>query len=170
MPPTAGTQAMTSGGARSLGSDVAECRRASRGFSLVELLVVLAIIALVLVAIPNILAGLPGLRFRRAAEDVAATLRGLHEQAIRHQATTEFLLDPVAHSYRTSIDPSVHVLTDAVTEVGFTTFATTPGEPMARIRFFADGSATGGTIRLARGSVSTSIVVDWLTGRVSRHD
>jgi len=34
------------------------------------------------------------------------------------------------------------------------------------VRFFADGTATGGEIRVATAKVSADIAVHWLTGRV----
>ena len=36
-----------------------------------------------------------------------------------------------------------------------------------QIRFFPDGSATGGRVRLARDNRQYVVVVDWLTGSVS---
>jgi general secretion pathway protein H len=35
-------------------------------------------------------------------------------------------------------------------------------------RFFPDGSATGGTIRMRTPALARTIAVDWLTGRVQR--
>ncbi len=35
-----------------------------------------------------------------------------------------------------------------------------------RIRFFPDGTSTGGRVSLAEGERSYHVVVDWLTGRV----
>jgi len=143
---------------------------AAPGFTLVELLVVLGIIGLAMIAVPNIVSALPRVRLHAAADDMVAALRGLHEQAIRRQDTTELILDPVARVYRTSAGSETHALPQVVSAVGFTTIAIGPADPPFRIRFFADGSASGGTIRLRHGNLSASIVVDWLTGRVERHD
>jgi hypothetical protein len=38
----------------------------------------------------------------------------------------------------------------------------------AEIRFYADGSASGGTIRLVNRSGSVALEVDWLTGGVAQ--
>ena len=40
-------------------------------------------------------------------------------------------------------------------------------ESASRIRFFADGSSTGGRVTLARDGAAYHISVDWLTGRVA---
>src|SRR6516165_5845775 len=91
------------------------------GFSLVELLVVLGILAAVMiVAVPTIFTGLPGVRLRSTADELAATLRGLHELAIRRQITTEFLLDPGELLYRTWSAPNPHKLPPVVTGIAFT--------------------------------------------------
>jgi general secretion pathway protein H len=141
------------------------------GFSLVELLVVLGILAAVMiVAVPAILTGLPGIRLRSTADQMAATLRGLHELAIRRQITTEFLLDPQDRLYRSSDAPGAHKLPAVVTGVAFTTAAMLPEDPSARIRFYADGTTSGGTIRLEHKALSAWVTVEWLTGRVTRRD
>jgi general secretion pathway protein H len=141
------------------------------GFSLVELLVVLGILAVVMiVAVPTILTGLPGIRLRSTADEMAATLRGLHELAIRRQITTEFLLDPGERLYRTSSAPDPHRLPPVVTGVAFTTANILPDDPAARIRFYADGTTSGGTIRLEHKALSAWVTVEWLTGRVTRRD
>ena len=145
-------------------------RATTPGFTLIELLVVMAIIGAVMMVVPNIVSGLPGVRLRAAADDMVATLRGLHERAVRHQETTEFILDPVARVYRVSTDTETHTLPPVVSAIGFRAIAISPAEPTMRIRFFADGSANGGTIRLRHGDLAASIVIDWLTGRVEPND
>jgi general secretion pathway protein H len=140
------------------------------GFTLVELLVVLGIIALVIGLAPSIFAGLPGFRLRSAADEMATTMRDLHEEAIRRQVTTELVLDPATRVYRTSSVPDGRRLPPVVTGVAFSTQALRPQDPLARIRFYADGTASGGTIRLNHEGLTASVTVEWLTGRVSRHD
>ena len=54
--------------------------------------------------------------------------------------------------------------------VRLTLFTTTqeqlsPG--IGAIRFYADGSSTGGGVRLAQGDRRYDVLVDWLTGRIS---
>jgi general secretion pathway protein H len=142
----------------------------ARGFTLVELLVVLAIIVLMLIVVPRFVAGLPGAQLRAAADDLAATLRQLHDAAIRGRTTTGFMLDPVTRTYRLSTVAGAERLPEIVTRVGFTVVAFRPAERVAHILFYADGSASGGTIRLQHDDLAASIRIDWLTGRVGRHD
>jgi general secretion pathway protein H len=141
------------------------------GYTLVELLVVLGILAAVMiVAVPTIFSGLPGVRLRSAADEMAATLRGLHELAIRRQITTEFRLDPGQRLFRTSTAAHPYKLPPVVTGVAFATANILPDDPSARIRFYADGTTSGGTIRLEHKELSAWITVEWLTGRVTRRD
>jgi general secretion pathway protein H len=140
------------------------------GFTLVELLVVLTIMALAMAAVPAIVAGLPSIRLRTAADDMAATLRELHQQAIRRGEATELILDPAARTYRISTDPAPRRLPPIVAELGFKPTALVPSGSNTSIRFFADGSATGGTVLFKNGERLAAIRVDWLTGRVQRDE
>lgn len=144
--------------------------RRQPGFTLVELLVVLTIIALAMVAIPAIVSGLPSMRLRTAADGVVATLRELHQQAIRRGETTELILDPAARAYRVSADPAPRHFPEIVAELGFEPTAALLSNRNASIRFFADGSASGGTLFLKNGERVAAIKVDWLTGRVRRDE
>jgi general secretion pathway protein H len=140
------------------------------GFTLVELLVALTIVALMMAAVPAIVAGLPSIRLRTAADDMVATLRELHQQAIRRGETTELILDAAARAYRTSTDPAPRRLPPIVAELGFKSTAVVSSGGNTNIRFFADGSATGGAVLFKNGELLAAIKVDWLTGRVRRDE
>jgi len=144
--------------------------RSEQGFTLVELLVVLTIMALAMAAVPRMLAGVPSIRLRTAADDMVATLRELHQQAIRRGETTELILEMAARVYRTSSDPAPRRLPEIVAELGFNSTAVLPSGTNASIRFFADGSATGGTVLFKNGERLAAVKVDWLTGRVRRDE
>jgi len=100
--------------------------RHETGFTLIELLVVLTIIALMMAVVPAIFAGLPSIRLRTAADDMVATLRDLHQQAIRRGETTELIFDSPARAYRVSTDPVPRRLPEIVAELGFKPAALVP--------------------------------------------
>lgn len=148
----------------------AQPRRREAGLTLVELMVVLTIIALATAAVPMIFANLPSIRLRAAAAGMVATLRQLHEEAIRRGETTELVLDLPARSYRLSTDPAPHPLPAVVAKLGFELPSLWHPDGSPTVRFFADGSATGATILLENGARTAAVTVDWLTGRVRRND
>ncbi len=140
----------------------------SAGFTLLEMLVVLAIIALAVSALPVLTAGLPGVRLRAEADRIAATLRDLRERAIREDATTELVVDPAARAYAASGEPRAHRLPADVVSIAIEPAIAAPMPDARRIRFFADGTATGGTVVLRGAHRAMSIAVDWLSGAVHR--
>ena len=142
----------------------------STGFTLVELLVVILIIALLMTGVPKLIAGLPGVRLRAAADEMVNRLKGLHGEALRRGATMSLIVDPAARTYRISTDPVPHPIPEVVDRVDVKSPGVLPSVGTAQIRFFADGTATAGTVRLRHGQRSAAITVDWLTGRVRRDE
>ncbi|MCK7575702.1 MAG: prepilin-type N-terminal cleavage/methylation domain-containing protein [Chromatiales bacterium] len=73
-------------------------KRRAHGFTLVELLVVMAIAAVVMTAVPTLFsAAFPGLEMKSAARRTVATLRLARESAIRRGEETAVLVDLEQH-------------------------------------------------------------------------
>ena len=140
--------------------------RENAGYTLFELLVVLAIMGLVLATVPMVVAtARPGPASRAAAEELAAALRLARGEAIGRYAPTTLLLDVEGASYR-GVDGTVHELGEGMHIELVTARSELTGETSGQIRFFPDGSSTGGEIAIADGGRSYRITVDWLTGVV----
>ena len=147
--------------ARRLGAD---------GFTLIELLVVMAIIAVLMLAMPTVTAGIANVRLDAAADDVSEQLHKLREAAISSGGVTELRIDVAARSYTTSLLAKPVMLPKVVDRVEFVSTAALRLGKVSRLVFFPDGSSTGGNVRLAHGNRSATIVIDWLGGRIERHD
>ncbi len=137
-----------------------------RGFTLVELLVVMAIAALMMTAVPTLFsAALPGVELKATARRTAATLRLARESAIRRGEDTQLVVDLDAHrlvleGYRNlNIPARLSVQLDAASSEMI-------DDRHGVIRFFPDGSSTGGRIVLAQGDHGYQVGVTWLTGRI----
>lgn len=143
----------------------------SRGFTLFELLVVLAILALVVgVASPLFSSAFPGVKLKSAARDIATDLRQARSLAILHNAETTFALDLEEKTYAISGGEQLEQLPAAVDVALLTARSEFDSPRVGKIRFFPDGSSTGGRVRLISGSKEYRITVDWLTGRISGPD
>lgn len=140
------------------------------GFSLIELLVALAVMGFALVLIVGYRApwsselGLAG-----TAAELAGGLRLARSQAIADDRPVAFALDLAGHRYQVG-NASPRSL-PATLAIGLLTVNGEKRDPtLGNIRFNPDGSSTGGRITLADGSRRVAIGVDWLTGRVTVAD
>ncbi len=138
------------------------------GFSLIELLVVMAIMGLALVLIVNYKAPWSsGLHLRGTAAELAAGLRLARSEAIADNRPILFAVDVASHRYRIGSEPPRGLppqLSVALLTVNGEKRSATSGD----IRFNPDGSSTGGRIVLAANDAQRIAVgVDWLTGRVT---
>lgn len=142
-------------------------RSISSGFTLLELVVVLALAtALIAIVPPLITAAIPGVELKSSSRRIAAGLRLAREEAIRTGRDIAFTLDLEQRSYR--IDGNFRKiglpkgldlkLTAAESEMR--------EQKIGSVRFFPDGSSTGGRIVIAREDSGWQVGVQWLTGRI----
>jgi general secretion pathway protein H len=135
-----------------------------RGFTLVELLVVLVIAALVLALVgTSISRSVTGAEMRTAARKVAGNLRYTRTQAILQKNEQVFLVDTETRTFQAPEREAVELpegmrvaLTTARTEL--------TGESIGGIRFYPDGGSTGGYIELESDDRIYKVSVAWLTG------
>ncbi len=141
--------------------------RCLNGFTLIELLLVLALAAAVMAIVPPMIgAALPGIELKAAARRTAAGLRLAREEAIRSGHDAAVTIDlaeralQIDGDYRSVRLPRRIKLYLEIAE------SEQRDEQTGSIRFFPDGSSTGGIIRLARGESGYEVGVNWLTGRI----
>jgi general secretion pathway protein H len=138
-----------------------------RGFSLIELVVVMVLIAaLVGLGAAAVGTGLPGQQLRGAARELAGELRFTRAQAIATGTEQVFELDVTDRRW-TSAGKRAGRLPAELDLVATTARQEQPVRDVAAIRFFPDGAATGGRIVVKRGDAAWRIDVAWLTGEVT---
>lgn len=132
-------------------------RPTQAGFTLIELLVVLSVMALLVALVPWALsAGRDRAVLGAAAARVAGSLRSARLAAMESGRSAAFIADPASGRFGRTGGP-LHRLPRGV-RLG-------PGAGL--IRFFPDGLASGGAVRLSRGHAWRLLRVDRFTGRVS---
>ncbi len=137
----------------------------ARGFTLLELIVTLAVLALAAAVVtPAVGRGADTLRARAEVAGFAATLRHAREQAIHAQRTHRVTID--AEGHRMAI-----VVPAAGEEAARATRALSPRLTIEALQapevvFDARGMASGGDFKLTSGGLVYRVTVDRLTGRV----
>jgi len=109
---------------------------------------------------------MPGLSLQAAAREVAAAFREARGRAIRNNAEGYILVDVEARTYRLGEDKPLHELEPGLGLELLTASSERIDDTHGRIRFFPDGTSTGGRLTLTQNQRKYYVVVDWLTGRV----
>lgn len=139
-----------------------------RGFSLLELLLVLVIAAAGYALVVRFTSsGVSGAELKSAARAVAAGLRDARGTAIAHQDSATLTLDVERRRFEVSGGKRPRTLPQRLELKLYTAQSEIVDEGRGAIRFYPDGSSTGGRITLASGQRKLLVDVDWLTGRVS---
>ena len=139
-----------------------------RGFTLIELLVVLVIASLLLAFIIPFGGGhRERAELARSVDDMASALRMTRSRAIRDDRPEAFLVDVGATRYRGADTARLGGFPAGTRLTLVTTEDEKQSAALGSIRFFPDGSSTGGGITIVKGTLRYDVLVDWLTGGVS---
>jgi general secretion pathway protein H len=138
-----------------------------RGFTLLEMVCVLAIIALLAaVLLPFIPHETSRSRLQAYALQTAALLKTDRTAAIRRQASVATLVDAEARAIRSGVSRAAILIPDDVRFDALLPQTCQRQAALSTISFFANGTSCGGTIRLTRFDTGYEIRVNWLTGRI----
>ena len=141
---------------------------AARGFTLLELLVVLVIAGAGYALLVRFNAGgVSGAQLKSAARAVAAGLRDARGTAIARQESTALVIDLENRSMEVGGGARARELPRRLDLKLYTAQSEIVDGKRGAIRFYPDGSSTGGRVTLASGERRFLVDVDWLTGRVS---
>ena len=137
------------------------------GFTLLELLVVMGILALALALVaPSLNSARLGMAVRSAGYELAANLRSARAAARETNTERVLTIDVGGRRYWAEGVVAPRQLPQRIALDLTVPASERVGAGMARIRFFPDGSTSGARVVLDDGRVSAAIRVDWLTGDV----
>lgn len=138
----------------------------ARGMSLLEMLLVIALVAMVgLLTASAFSRGLPGMQLRSAGKDIASQLRFTRAHAIARGVPQRFTITPHAHQWNApggrngSIPERLQVQFEGAAQLQ-------GSDGSGSIEFHPDGGSSGGRIVLGYGEARWRIDVSWLTGQV----
>src|SRR6202022_1953412 len=140
---------------------------AENGFTLLEMVCVLAIIAmLAAVLLPLIPRQTSRSRLQAYALETATLLKADRNAAIRNRADVATLVDAGTRSIRSGATSEVIRIPDDVQFDALLPQTCRQHAALSTISFFASGMSCGGTIALTRLDTGYEVRVNWLTGRI----
>ena len=135
--------------------------RPSGGFTLLEVLVVISLLALTLTLVaPRLASVLPGVQARGAVQDIAAAMRSARERALTENRVVDVSVDAAAQRLDAGGEPSRSLPSGVALQLE------DPEADTWTVRFYPDGSSSGGRVALQAGARRYALEVDWLTAAV----
>lgn len=142
-----------------------------RGFTLLELIIVLVIGAAAMAMVISFTGrGASAADLKASARALASGLRAAQSTAMATRRDALLTLDVDAREFTFTGDPRPHKLPEGIDLKLYTAQLEVESQRKGSIRFYADGSSTGGRITVSAGERKFLVDVDWLTGRVAIGD
>ena len=142
--------------------------RATSGFTLMEILVVMVIAGLMIALVPPLFSGaVSGTKLKGSVRDLAVILRETRSQAIITNREQVVQLDLETARYRVA-DGKPRTLPEGI-EIAVELISGARLEDSAQhlLRFFPDGSSSGELITFSGGNRAYQLHLNWLTGSIT---
>ena len=138
------------------------------GLTLLELLVVFAVLSLFLaISTPYLVSAVERSELNESIRQMATDIVKTKRQAVLTQQPMRFHIDLLNNSYKDGEHGPEKRLADEISITVTTIEEEVIKDRLASIRFFPDGSSTGGVIDFVYQDQRKSILIDWMTGRVN---
>ena len=142
-----------------------------RGFTLIELTIVLLIIVLGFGVIgSNISSGNQSAQLKAVARDLASALRYARGQALISHKEVAVAINLAENSYGVSNRDKIYHFSDEIDLTLLIAQDEFTDEETGHIRFYADGSSSGGRVTLEWGNLTYFVDVNWLSGKIDISD
>ena len=139
-----------------------------RGFTLIELLTVLAVLSLVMMlVVPRFSSGSGQTDLLAAGQRLAAALQATRTAAMMEGRPATLSIDIEQRRFTGPSDLATGILPPDVDVTVLADFGDLLSNQQANLRFFPDGTSTGGRVVLTGDSGSVRVAIQWLTGRVT---
>ena len=136
----------------------------AKGFTLIEILIVIAIMAaLAVIVAVQVVGKLENVKVATAGKDIMAALRYTRGQALVTGEPQSLVINVETGSYVAANKPEVILPKELKAQI-YT--GEVLNEKTGAIRFFPDGGSTGGKIMVSAGGRMWTVRVGWLTGDI----
>lgn len=144
-----------------------EAESAEAGFSLLEIVCVLAMVALLAaIALPRLPIATSRTQLEAYAVEVAVLLKADRSAALGRRGSFDTVVDAPGRTVRSGSSARVVRVADDVAFDALLPQRCNGRPALSAISFFASGMSCGGTIRLTRLGRGFEVRVNWLTGGV----
>lgn len=125
---------------------------------------------LVVLVAPMAVRSLPAMKLRTVAEELRGSLRAARGTAIRQNRESWVVIDLNVNTYRRAAEQSETTLPSGLRMEMTVARSELIESGRGRIRFYPDGTSTGGEVRLMSETRTLNVKVDWFDGSVSVAD
>lgn len=140
---------------------------AQKGFSLIEILVVMVFIAVMAgIVSSSMTKSLKNTKLRAASKNLVSALRYTRGQAVVKHEEKTMTFNVEKKTYKAPRKKMVQIPKEMEMYV-YTADSEVADKITGSIRFFSDGSSTGGWVKLVLGKKIWKVNVNWLTGEIS---